>query len=500
MDDASNQDPIFDRFRQRVARRVALVRALRWGTVYLLGAGTAALVLRAAFGIPPERLLWGGAGLLAVAVAAGISALRERPDPSAVRAWLDRAGGAGGLLMAGAEVPLGAWQERLGPLPDLPLQSRGGRSGWVCLGATAYLAACLLLPVTRAGEAMPRPLDLQREVAALTEQVEQLEALEAVDEATADALKDQLAEIAEEAAGDRPAESWEALDALARQAENLAAEAAEEAMARREALAMAAEMAEGLAAAAETGAEVTAAAQELAELARQAAAADAQMAAMAELAGLLDPAGGQGALQLDSAAALRQLAEHLSNASREQLERLQQLAEAGQLPPGIDPEMLRQAAEAAAGRGEADDALLAYLEENAGSSLTAALVQCQASGSCSLGPGEMGRGGVQRGPGAAPMTWKEPTAEGNTRFQEVALPPAAVAALGRQFLLGMSVADPSTAEGTAAAPTAAPAALPAGEGAAVVRELLPQHRGAVRRYFERAPQGVPQGRTEGETP
>jgi hypothetical protein len=91
------------------------------------------------------------------------------------------------------------------------------------------------------------------------------------------------------------------------------------------------------------------------------------------------------------------------------------------------------------------------------------------------------------------MTWKDPSAEAGARFEEVALPPSAVAALGRQSLLGLSAADPSrpgsarpsgSSEGANALQSGA-----SGEGSAVVRDLLPQHRGAVRRYFERTSTG-----------
>jgi hypothetical protein len=507
MDQASHE---IRRFRRRVAHRVAVVRGLRWGAVYLVAWGTVALLLRAAFSVSSGWLLMGLGGLVPVAALAVLSGLRSRPDPLAVRARLDREGAAGGLLMAAAEVDLGAWSQRLPPLlpgPRLVPTWRPGRTAGAGLGAAAYLAACLLLPVTRAGEAPPRPLDLRREVAARTEELAKLEEAGVLEEERADTLREELAAVAENAAGDRPAESWEALEALQRQTAALVAEAAENALAESDALALAGELAAALATAAENGAEVTAAAQELAELSGQAAAEQGRMAAFSDLLasstastgspGKPGKPGEPGETGAWTPERLERLAEGLANDSAEALERLRKLAAAGRLPPGIDGELMRRAAQQAAGQGEADSALRAFLEENAGSSLAETLAACNASGACRLGrPGDgpqPGQGGISRGPGPAPMTWKDPTAEGGARFAAVALPPAAVAALGRQSLLGLSVADPTTpgaAPPSGSEPPGA-AALPAGEGSAVVRELLPQHRGAVRRYFERAPQETP---------
>ncbi len=121
-------------------------------------------------------------------------------------------------------------------------------------------------------------------------------------------------------------------------------------------------------------------------------------------------------------------------------------------------------------------ALAEFLDQNG---LEAASGYCQG--------GRAGRGGVSRGRGDAPMTWKDPSSPAGAKWREQVLDPASLAALHQSHLLGLTAADPSALE--PAAPGAGgggldPAAT-AGGGAAYTHTLLPRHRGAVARSFAR---------------
>ena len=138
-------------------------------------------------------------------------------------------------------------------------------------------------------------------------------------------------------------------------------------------------------------------------------------------------------------------------------------------------------------QNEGLDSLNRYLAENG---LEASSGFCQGQG-----PGEgrngLGSGGIQRGRGDAAMRWGDPASEDAAQFREQILDPAGLAALSDSQLIGLTPADPTLPEAGApssSSPTAR--AAPAGGGGAYTHTLLPRHRGAVRRYFDR-PQGSP---------
>ena len=97
-----------------------------------------------------------------------------------------------------------------------------------------------------------------------------------------------------------------------------------------------------------------------------------------------------------------------------------------------------------------------------------------------------GKGGVTRGPGAAKLNFGDETTEDGFKFKEEALPPARLQALKDSKVQGLSAGAPQ--KGGEAGPTQAGALAgsQAGDGSASTQVVLPRHRGAVERYFDRA--------------
>src|SRR5436305_14106265 len=102
-------DKAVQQFGRRLAALLVFKQALGLATAWLFVWGTAVLALRAALGTPRLPLLWGLAGLAPCAAVAFVAARRRFPALAAVRALLDQQSRSGGLLMAGAEQPLGRW-------------------------------------------------------------------------------------------------------------------------------------------------------------------------------------------------------------------------------------------------------------------------------------------------------------------------------------------------------------------------------------------------------
>jgi hypothetical protein len=95
-----------------------------------------------------------------------------------------------------------------------------------------------------------------------------------------------------------------------------------------------------------------------------------------------------------------------------------------------------------------------------------------------------GKGGVDRGRGDAAMTWTDGSSEKDARFKEKALPPSSVAGLNDSQLVGLSASAPTADTGGVAAHGALNSAA-SGGGSAYTQTILPRHRRAVKRYFDR---------------
>jgi hypothetical protein len=230
----TTQDLAIQSFRRRLAALLVCRQALGLATVWLFLWGTAVLALRASLGTPELPLLWGLAGLLPCVAAAWLLGSRQVPRVAAVRALLDRESHAGGLLMAGDERPLGAWEEAL---PDVSLPRVRWRARRACglfAAGAAFVAAAFLVPQGLADMGMNNSLDVHADVERLAQQIQVLKEEKLIDAARADDLKDKLDKLRDQANGKDPAKTLEALDHLDDLVQKAAREAAEDALRKTE--------------------------------------------------------------------------------------------------------------------------------------------------------------------------------------------------------------------------------------------------------------------------
>jgi hypothetical protein len=92
---------------------------------------------------------------------------------------------------------------------------------------------------------------------------------------------------------------------------------------------------------------------------------------------------------------------------------------------------------------------------------------------------------VNRGPGAAKLQFGKGTPEDEVKFKEEMLPDADVASLKRSQMLAVSRGKPGNEAPAATAGSGALEGSAAGGGSANTQVVLPRHRGAVERYFDR---------------
>ncbi len=453
-------------FIRKLALLLAFKQSLAFATVWCFAWGAVALILRAASATPRKSLLWGAIGMVVAVVVAAVLSRRQLPSVASVRALLDDRNDCGGLLMAGADADLGDWRTPEITLPRL--RWRKARAFGLLAASGAFVVISFLAPVRFATSSAARPMDVGREVENLSERIDALKEAQVIEEAKAKALEQKLDQLGQEASGEDPSKTWEALDHLNDAVEKAAKEAAESANAKQEQLSKAEALAEGLTAGAEQldSKTLTEAMKTLAGMTQEAMKENEALAA--DLSPETQEAIKSGSLKPEH---LKEISKALSKGKSSLNQKLAKLGRSGAINPG--------ALKGGARADRRDNSGLAkFLKENAEKmSVEDAVGQwCE----------NPGKGGVTRGRGDAAMTWTDGSSEKGAKFKEKVLPPSSVAGLNDSQLVGLSATAP-TVDTSGVAAHGALNNTASGGGSAYTQTILPRHRGAVKRYFDRPP-------------
>ncbi len=456
------------------ARKLATVMTVKYSlaliTLWCFAWGTVSLALRASIGATIKPVLLGFAGIVIAIIVAFVVARRKLPSHSAIRSLLDQQNECGGLLMTAGEQPIGDWQSQMRVLamPQLKWQNR---RAWGLLAISfVFVAASLSIPVQLASLAGGQSLDVGKETETLRTQIETLREEQLVTEAKAEELKDKLDQLASDASGEDPAKTWEALDHLADSIEKTAQEAAAKAANQQQKLNQAEALTEGLM----TGSDqldtktMTEAIQTLSKMMQEAMKENETMAN--NLSPEIQEAIRNGSLKPEH---LKDISNALGQNRQKLNQQLSKLNQSGLNKNGrINPGSLKGGAQA----GKRDNSGLSqFLKENAQKMSVEDAVGQWCEG---------GNGGINRGRGDAAMTWTEGSTEKDARFKEKALPPSSIAGLQDSQMIGLSAAAPEVQKGNLAAHGALNNAT-SGGGSAYTQTILPRHKSAVKRYFER---------------
>jgi hypothetical protein len=469
-------DKAISGLRRQIGLVLFLKQALSVLTVWAFVWGTAVLVLRLTVGASPLELLWGLAPVPALLGLAVLPVRRGLPSRVAVRAVLDRASGCGGVLMAAGEHEVGRWQETLPAAARLRVRWQG-TNAWVLFAAgMIFLLTALLFPERLATLGASRPLEIGNEAAKLAARIDLLKQAGALEPERAESLQEKLAQLKKDSSSESPTKTLEALDHLQSLVSKAAKEAGEGAVKKTESLAKAETLAEGLRQAnGQINPRVEAEAMaELAALVQKAA---------AETGALDKFLGPKTARDLKAGKLSRVQMKKLASAlrgSRQDLEKmLEKLAEARL----IDPELLKACEKA----GQCDGKCLAGLLVDKGGKMPVAdmVARCQGKGEGKTESDIPGKGGTTEGPGAAALTWGNKSSEEGVKFKEETLPPSAVKALKESRLTGLGKEAPSKEKPGGPSQPGALGQATAGGGSANTQVVLPRHRAAVQRYFER---------------
>ena len=226
------QDKAIRRFRRHLATLFVLKYALPLATAYAFVWGTAVLALRAAAGVERGPLLWGLTGLVVCIAVAIMRTRRHMPSSAAIRALLDEQSGCGGLLMAGAEQELGGWRQRMPALMLPRVRWNGRRAAMLLAIAAGFVVLSFLAPQSLADLQSQPPLEVDREIGRLLQQIALLKGESILEPKRAEMLVQKLAELQQHTSGKDPARTLEALDHVKKFASDTAREAAEECLRR----------------------------------------------------------------------------------------------------------------------------------------------------------------------------------------------------------------------------------------------------------------------------
>ena len=451
-------------FRIKMAALLILRKVLFVATVWGLLWGTIVIVLRAAIGMPRLPLLAGGVALILAVGWAVVAALRQLPGRTSVRASLDKHSDSGGLMMAAETADLGSWTNLLSPVRMPRLRWRGKVSWARFAGAVLFVCISFLIPERFVEISRAQPLDIREEVNQLAAGIDVLKEEEIIELTQAETLEEKLAEVQAEASGEDPVKTWEALDHLTDLLSQESKEAAEDALAATERITEAETLAEALineGSEMETGlfAESMTA---LSGLLQEAAKEDALLASqLPELDGDLSSLTPEQLKAISAALRLSKgnISDRLANLNKVNLIELDTLKACEKL-------------------GQCNsEGLAAFLADN--SEKMAA----------SEGVGLWCRnalGAINRGPGHVPMIWSEGgTSADGAKFKAEVLPLSNIASLEDSEVIGLSSAAPTVEKSGVTPRSGGLNGATAGGGSSFTQTVLPRHKGAVKRYFER---------------
>ncbi len=406
----------------------------------------------------------------------GIIAARRLPAPSRFIAGLDAASRAGGLFCAMVETSPGAWGEWLPPI-QVPVFHHPPLRIWMpSLAGLLFLLGAGLVPVADSPQTTLYTLDLSAEQAALQRKLEVLSEEKLLPEPELRNLQHAVEDLRRHDNALEPGRGYQLADALSRRIENVTDALQRDQRRQLEELRLLDTAAERLAAGADDGADHAQANAQFNQL------LDRLAAENEGLARSLSECGAR-STSCPPDEKLRQLSERLQHNARLLEHRLSRLNEVCQ-NPGTASTM--QQSTGGSDTTNPDQALSDFLAAHAPEATELNEAVCSATAG-SLG----GEGGIQRGRADAPLNFTGETAPSGAIRKDLALEGGA--STDNDTLLARFAAAPQT--GDLPQSTPAPGNLNAAPGAVRQsgRPVHPEHRTAVRRYFQQhsQPRGNP---------
>jgi len=414
-----------------------------------------------------QEMLWGLVSIVPAAAISAIFTLRRAPSVKSLYALLDGQNRCGGLLMAQSEIEVDDWAEHIKALKRPRVRYNWHRSSLLLLVAAAFLAAGFLLPQRYVTLNRTRKLDISGDAESISRKTEMLAEQEVIDKEQAEQYQSQLEQLKQNATAEDPTKTWESLDHIRKNLEDIAQKAAGETTELTTELTESQALAETLA---RSGTELdpellSEAMKTLSGQLRKLASENQMLNKSIDPNVLTKLADGQ-----VSAAELTKIAGKLKNCKAAGFCRMGKMCKCGL----VDPNSLSRCKGLASCDSEG---LSEFLAKNGKS------MGCKAAvGAFCSCPGS---GGINRGRADAPMTWKDPTNEAGMSFKSETLPSDSLAGLEESKIIAVSASAPQINNEDGGQPgNSGLKSSGKGVSAAVKHRILPQHKRVVQEYFE----------------
>lgn len=445
---------------------VLTVRQSIWcAAAWFFALGVTVLAVRMLTHWPTHYLVAAVGGIVPIILVVAARIWKGRPNQNQLRAYIDHHNEAGGMVVAEASADMESWEEEMPRLeiPEFRWRSRRPMTVFVC--ASVFLAIAFLIPEKHLGYVAKNKLEVGHLIDEISEEIGVLEEEEILEEEKATDLQEQLNKLEKEATAQDPAKTWEALDNLKDVNSDLAEQAIEEAIKKLESLKQTEALAGALGMMPEANEDVlTKGIQDLAAMLNAAKLEEGLM--KGKIDDDLLKAAKEGKLGAEQ---LRKLLEAIKNNKQKLGECAAKLASMKL----IDPNKLGQCNKA--GNCPNPKALADFLAK-----------MCNGDSDCAAIAKLFCRNpGISRGRGDAPMTWQDPSSFDGTANKDQMLPTGSLESLKDSQFIENRRSVPEVTGHEERAGKGALYSAKAGGGSAQVQQLLPRHKGAVKRFFER---------------
>lgn len=459
---------------EKINRLIAVVKLKLWGIFFLSAFCSSATFSFVGFGIilTSSHALGSGSPFLSIALSSAALLLpliysiayasRKLPGEKKILALLDKHNPeSSGMLLAFEETDGSAW-ESLITMPEMPLFHIDlSRRLPVLFTAFIFLVCGIFLPDMVPQLKTVHKMDVSKTVKDIKDDIEMLKEEEILSEAETERWKESLDKIAENATGEDPVKTWEAMDHVKQNLQEKAEMCRENTITQLQKLEAIEKTAEALEKNSEqcNPGEFSEAMNEMDKMLKKMLDDDP------ELKKMLDEACKNGM----SSEALKKLAEQCKMSREELKEMLKKLKECGQIKECEIQEL-------------SEEDLMKFLKENCDGSGCKKIALCMTTEIPV--PGE---GGISRGPGAAPMSYHNKDTKFEKNFKNEVLKSGAMDA-SQSRMVGTSITAP---EASNEVKIVSPGQLQSGKftaGENMTFTIQPRHRQAVREYFDRKQQ------------
>ena len=480
----------------------AMLQALSMLTFYNFVTGFIFLLLRQLRLASIDFVGFSLVGIPICILAALAVACRQQLDNSRGMALLDGYNQSGGMLLAEFETGDQSWKNRRGELKTPAFRVNLSGRFPALLVSILFVVLSIMIPVRQVqGDRDPR-LELKDVQQTAIAQVEALAEAGLVDEQKADELKETIEQISEASDRNDPSKTFEAFDQLQEKMRKESSAGAQKMMAEQENLQSLQTLADQLKNA-DSPEKMNKALDALREKLEQCGmdAAGIKQPGGKSLEQNMQQAGQGGQQSAESAAeAAQQLSDYIQQRSEEVRAAAEKLVKARLIDRKTYEKLkeegrLRPATEADLAPGSGADLVIAPAEKGeAGDSGEPGQQSGDGQpGSESGQPGIMvvdpKQGGASGQPGrdggSAPLNFSRQSSEHQLKFKDEALPTPAATALEDSVAIGMAVSAPQTEQVSGESPSGQVDWQKSEKSGGESDIILPRHRSAVRRYFER---------------